>query len=205
MGWTKLEDTFAAHPKLMNVSLEARWAFIESLCYTARYETDGVLPETVAANGPIREELMRVGLWESGTASVLIHDYTVYNRSRSEKEQTRNRMRTVRALSPNGKTDERSSSGSKASNPSGFELFWSLYPRKVGKAKARSAFDRATRTVREQNIIEGTRKLAADPNLPETQFIPHPTTWLAREGWEDEPFPSKDGRSGGGAWDREAE
>ena len=43
----------------------------------------------------------------------------------------------------------------------------------------------------EQTVIDGMRRLAADPNLPEPQFIPHPTTWLERNGWEDDPLPSR--------------
>jgi hypothetical protein len=27
--------------------------------------------------------------------------------------------------------------------------------------------------------------------LPEREFIPHPTTWLNRDGWEDDPLPER--------------
>jgi len=73
-----------------------------------------------------------------------------------------------------------------------FDTFWAAYPRKVGKATARQAFDKAVRrTGNPARVIEGARRLAADPNLPEREFIPHPPTWLNRDGWEDEPFPAR--------------
>ena len=40
-------------------------------------------------------------------------------------------------------------------------------------------------------MLDGAVRLASDPNLPETQFIPYPSTWLNREGWNDEPYPDK--------------
>lgn len=77
--------------------------------------------------------------------------------------------------------------------PSRFEEFWGVYPRKVGKDKARTAYASAIRRTDENAVIVGAIRLASDPNLPEKQFIPHPTTWLNRGGWEDEALPTKDG------------
>jgi hypothetical protein len=44
-------------------------------------------------------------------------------------------------------------------------------------------------------ILGGAVRLRDDPNR-EQQFTPHPTTWLNRDGWEDEPLPprSRNGR-----------
>lgn len=77
-----------------------------------------------------------------------------------------------------------------------FEAFWAAYPRRVGKAKALLAFERAAVRSDPAAIVDGARAVAADPNLPPVQFVPHPTTWLNRDGWTDEPFPSR----GGGSW-----
>lgn len=73
-----------------------------------------------------------------------------------------------------------------------FDAFWDLYPRKVGKPKAAKAWAAAIRSVSPEVIIEGAKRLAADPNLPTKQFIPHATTWLTRAGWDDEPYPAPD-------------
>ena len=73
-----------------------------------------------------------------------------------------------------------------------FNEFWDAYPRKVGKQKARGKYATAVkRAGDEQTVIDGAHRLANDPNLPEQKFIPHPTTWLERDGWEDEPLPAR--------------
>ena len=72
-----------------------------------------------------------------------------------------------------------------------FERFWEIYPRKVGKKHAKDKFTSATKRADAETIIAGAQRFASDPNLPETQFVPHPSTWLNRDGWEDEPLPSR--------------
>ncbi len=76
---------------------------------------------------------------------------------------------------------------------SGFAEFYMAYPRKVGKEAARKAFEKAAKTADPGAIVEAARRYAADPNLPEKQFIPHPSTWLGRGSWEDEPLPPREG------------
>ena len=73
-----------------------------------------------------------------------------------------------------------------------FDAFWNAYPRKVGKQTARKKFDAAAkRTGSPEIVIAGAHRLANDPNLPEKNFIPYPSTWLERDGWEDEPLPAR--------------
>jgi hypothetical protein len=71
-----------------------------------------------------------------------------------------------------------------------FEDFWLAYPRKVGKEAARKAFEKAP--VDSWRIIEGAKRLSADPYLPAKQFVPYPATWLNRAGWDDEPYPPRE-------------
>lgn len=78
-----------------------------------------------------------------------------------------------------------------------FGVFWVTYPRKVGKRKAQVAFAKACTRATPETIIAGATRLASDPNLPEKEFIPHPTTWLNRDGWEDEPLPRRNQPLGG--------
>lgn len=78
---------------------------------------------------------------------------------------------------------------------SAFDVFWDVYPRKVGKPVAARAFDKAiARAGSAAVVVDGARRLAADPNLPEKQFVPHPSTWLNRDGWADEALPARGGR-----------
>ncbi|GAA4680185.1 helix-turn-helix domain-containing protein [Nocardioides nanhaiensis] len=75
-----------------------------------------------------------------------------------------------------------------------FDAFWAAYPRKTDKAKARKAFAKAvTRADAWGTIVRAARRMAEDPNLPPAQYIPHPTTWLNGERWEDAPYPPRDG------------
>lgn len=84
-----------------------------------------------------------------------------------------------------------SSSATPPREPDRFAEFWQTYPRKVGKDDARSAWHAAKKRAGQQAIIDGSARLASDPNLPETQFIPYPATWLRRGGWQDEPLPPR--------------
>jgi hypothetical protein len=75
-----------------------------------------------------------------------------------------------------------------------FEDFWRVYPRHVAKAAARKAFAKAVKVAGVEAVMAGARRFASDPNLPDPQFVPHPSTWLNQGRWEDEPLPSRDGR-----------
>ncbi|MDU6662576.1 MAG: hypothetical protein E6474_09775 [Actinomyces sp.] len=79
-----------------------------------------------------------------------------------------------------------------------FTDFYNAYPRHVGRKDAERAFKRAAKTVSPQTIIDAARRLAADPNLPEKQFIPHPATWLNQGRWDDEPLPDRSSHPSGG-------
>lgn len=74
-----------------------------------------------------------------------------------------------------------------------FETFWQAYPRKVAKLQARKAFTSALKREASGEILAGVARYAADPNLPEREFIPHPATWLNGDRWADEPLPPRRG------------
>ncbi|MFF2631991.1 hypothetical protein ACFVR6_03820 [Microbacterium sp. NPDC058021] len=79
-----------------------------------------------------------------------------------------------------------------------FAEFYMAYPRKVGKEAARRAFERVARTVDPALVVDGARRYAADPNLPEKQFIPHPASWLNAGRWDDEPEARRTGATPAG-------
>lgn len=75
-----------------------------------------------------------------------------------------------------------------------FERFWSEHPRKVGKPKAEKAFAAAlARGARADAILAGMRShlpvWAIKKAAGEGELIPHPSTWLNRDGWNDEVMP----------------
>jgi hypothetical protein len=72
-----------------------------------------------------------------------------------------------------------------AERDSDFAAFWSMYPRKVGKRTAFAAYVRAKKRASAEDIAAGLQRLI--PSWIDPRFIPHPTTWLNRDGWTDEP------------------
>ncbi len=72
-----------------------------------------------------------------------------------------------------------------------FTEWWKCYPRKVGKEAARKAFEKALGKTNSEKLLTGVQQFAADPNLPEKQFVPHPATWLNEGRWDDEPLPPR--------------
>jgi biotin operon repressor len=72
-----------------------------------------------------------------------------------------------------------------------FELFWKHYPKKVDKGAAIRAFRKAAKTQDLAEVIEGAKRYAEDPNLPDKQFIKNPATWLNAESWNNGPLPKR--------------
>ncbi len=73
-----------------------------------------------------------------------------------------------------------------APSTASFDAWWEVYPRKVGKRTARAAYDRARRRATTEMILDGAVRYRDDPNR-EKPYTAHPTTWLNRDGWQDEP------------------
>lgn len=69
-----------------------------------------------------------------------------------------------------------------------FEAFWRSYPRKVARPRAYKAFVSALRRVSPAEMGAGLKRWKAYwAERDEPQFIPHPTTWLNQDRWNDEP------------------
>jgi hypothetical protein len=76
-----------------------------------------------------------------------------------------------------------------------FEKFWTAYPRHVGKPKAKQAFQAAIVKTTIDAILAALKWQCEQWTDP--QYIPHPTTWLNREGWNDERTLFKGGNGNG--------
>jgi len=75
--------------------------------------------------------------------------------------------------------------------PNGFARFWEAYPNKVGKAAAEKAYAKACRGFTGPDppadaILAGVER-AKQSRAWIDGYIPHPTTWLNRGSWEDQP------------------
>lgn len=68
-----------------------------------------------------------------------------------------------------------------------FDMFWSAYPRKTNKGFAKKVFQKlkVDKTLLEKMVVAlGQQKKSDQWKNP--QYIPHPSTWLNGERWEDE-------------------
>jgi hypothetical protein len=67
-----------------------------------------------------------------------------------------------------------------------FNQFWETYPRKVGKGKARQAFEKALEKTDIDTILAGVQAYVHHEGYNDMEFIAHPTSWLNGERWDDE-------------------
>lgn len=67
-----------------------------------------------------------------------------------------------------------------------FETFWEHYPRKAGKPKAETAFNRLSKTDK-FNAVQGTiYQKENNPQWRDQMLIPFPATFINQRRWEDE-------------------
>ncbi len=75
--------------------------------------------------------------------------------------------------------------------PDGFDDWWELYPRKVRRLRAEKAYAAARKRASEQELASGLKNSLSrwKSEKTETEFIPHPATWLNGGGWMDQTSP----------------
>jgi len=88
MPWSKIDDQFYDHPKVVAAGSLGIALFVCGLSYCSRHLTDGfILSEQVkrltdAANPlEVADRLVEVGLWEKRDGGYQVHDYLDYNPS----------------------------------------------------------------------------------------------------------------------------
>lgn len=77
----------------------------------------------------------------------------------------------------------------RARDTAGFDAFWQVYPRKVGKPLAAKAFAAALIKLEgdSQPIADALhRAKRKDHRFRDSQYTPHPTSWLNSEPWNDD-------------------
>jgi hypothetical protein len=67
-----------------------------------------------------------------------------------------------------------------------FERFWSMYPRKEGKQKAKAAFSKVDVDIETLLDALADHKKSAQWTKNNGEFIPHASTWLNGRRWEDQ-------------------
>lgn len=68
-----------------------------------------------------------------------------------------------------------------------FETFWRAYPNKKAKPRAEKAFLRAIKKTDLATMLAAIERSKSSPKWTKSsgEFIPHPSTWLNDEGWND--------------------
>ncbi len=72
-----------------------------------------------------------------------------------------------------------------------FVQFWNLYPRKEAKPKAKTTFERLSKSDQQAVLDHLPERIAKQWQFTEKQFIPLPVTFLNQRRWEDEIIPPK--------------
>jgi len=91
--------------------------------------------------------------------------------------------------SPNKNKNKKNNKKKNNKENNEFSVFYSMYPRKIGKPKALAKFEIAAQNHSLEDIIKGTRKWCDYWKSARTEitFIPHPSTFLNQERFMDEP------------------
>jgi hypothetical protein len=125
MGWVRIDDNFADHPKIIALGDTAFRLFITGLCYSNRQLTDGVIPYQIV-NAWVgdniekpSDELEDQGLWERVDKGFQIRSYTEYQPTRDKvhkkRDEARERLRRYREKQ--GNADETQKKLSPQPNP----------------------------------------------------------------------------------------
>lgn len=95
MTWTKLDDGFWMHPKVLMAGNAAAGIFARLLSYCGAYLTDGMVPSGVVATIVGSDKKALEALWNTGMIDVLdsggvvILDYLEHQRSKAQVEADR--------------------------------------------------------------------------------------------------------------------
>lgn len=93
--WAKLDDHYYDNPKILSVSIQARWIHTAAICWCAANLTDGRIPKRQAWKLGAEDENSRPGEWiqelvqanlfePSGPDAFRVHDYLAYNPSKAQ-------------------------------------------------------------------------------------------------------------------------
>lgn len=99
MGWVRIDDNFADHPKIIGLSDTAFRLFVIGLCYSNRQLSDGYIPYQMVdawiGDNPAKpsDELEEQNLWEREAKGFRIRSYEEYQPTRDVIEKKRSQAR----------------------------------------------------------------------------------------------------------------
>ena len=101
MPWVALDDKFAHHPKINQLTDAEFRAWASALGYAQMYRTKGHIPSKALASIPratpkIASALVEAGLWHVNGDGWVIHDWDDYNPERRMKTDRQQRWRDAK-------------------------------------------------------------------------------------------------------------
>jgi hypothetical protein len=98
MAWLRLDDKFAQHPKVAELSDRAFRLHVETMLYCAEYDTKGRIPTAAirltGAKPRNITELLVAGLWDENGTGYVVHDFEDYNGERAQARERKQRQRS---------------------------------------------------------------------------------------------------------------
>jgi predicted transcriptional regulator len=90
---------------------------------------------------------------------------------------------TMEQPTDNKNTNSLENTKDKEQHLKAFDEFWKLYPKKIAKADALKAWNKAIKVKTAERLLELT-KAYAEGKLPEDKYIPYPASWLNKGLYE---------------------
>ena len=82
------------------------------------------------------------------------------------------------------KTNKQEKTKDKEKHLEGFDEFWNLYPKKIAKADALKAWNKALKRKTADELV-GLTKAYSESKLPDMTYIPYPASWLNKELYDN--------------------
>lgn len=145
------------------------------------------------------------GFLTDGESGLEVHDWLDYcgelikKRLVRESERRRKMSANFCQFPPKVRLPNRTEPNRTISPISPFEMFWEIYPKKVGKGAALKAWDKAKLNGKVEIVLQAVEKQKTWPQWQKDggQYIPNPATWINQGRWEDQPVEEqKEGRTG---------
>lgn len=124
MPWLRIEDNFAEHPKVIDLSDAAFRLHVTALCHCARNLTDGFMSDKAIRHAaaktatPMVRELVGAKLWIRTAGGYVVHDYLKYNPSRDKVLADRDAAKERRSQERNANVDDTSDERKSPRTPS---------------------------------------------------------------------------------------
>lgn len=196
-------------PKVIAAGDMAELVFYRSLCLAKRLQSDGKIASSqvrrLGGDSDVAAALVQAGLWAVEEGGYLIISFLKRNPSRATVDADRRAAADRKAAyRKRSKRDTKPMSpGTGESRPTGlslsevkrseeltreFDEWWSRYPRKVGRQKAREQFEKRRKDGVEFAVLIAARDAYAGRlNGTDDRFVLHASTFLSKDGrWSDD-------------------